>query len=193
VLFFSKPRLAILLGLAGALFLLLFSSTVQGLMTGGDNSYSYLTRVEAWRILIDMVKISPVFGLGMANYYWYTPLYPILGWRVSFNSHNNYIDLTLQSGIVGLICFLWLFWELGVAAWKLHQRLPEGFDRAYTIGALGGWVATLVAAAFGDWVIPFVYNIGLGGFRASLFAFLFLGGVLAIQRWTDAAERAEAA
>jgi hypothetical protein len=60
------------------------------------------------------------------------------------------------------------------------------------VGALGGIVGTLVCGALGDWVIPFVYNIGMNGFRASVFAFLFMGGVLAINRWADEAEGSQA-
>lgn len=38
----------------------------------------------------------------------------------------------------------------------------------------------IVAGMLGDWVIPFVYNIGLGGFRASVLGWLFLGGLVAL-------------
>jgi O-antigen ligase len=59
----------------------------------GYNDYSYMTRVAAAQIMFKIIKISPIIGLGPANYYWYTPLFPILGYAVQFNSHNNYLDL----------------------------------------------------------------------------------------------------
>jgi O-antigen ligase len=130
--------------------------------------------------MAEIIKVNPIFGLGMANYYWYTPLFPILGYRVSFNSHNNYIDIIAQTGLVGLICFLWFFGELWLFGWHIRNRVPEGFPRAYVMGSLAGIVGTLSLAALGDWVIPFVYNVGLEGFRASMFGFLFLGGLVAI-------------
>jgi hypothetical protein len=43
----------------------------------------------------------------------------------------------------------------------------------------------LVSGMFGDWLIPFVYNIGLNGFRASVFGWLFLGGLVVIERLAD--------
>lgn len=34
----------------------------------------------------------------------------------------------------------------------------------------------------GDCVLPFVYNIGLIGLRASMLGWLFLGGLVAVER-----------
>jgi hypothetical protein len=34
-----------------------------------------------------------------------------------------------------------------------------------------------------DWFLPFVYNIGFSGFRAAMYAWLFLGGLVSIERW----------
>src|SRR5664279_3510943 len=39
-----------------------------------DNVYSQMTRVEAWKILLQIFMKNPMFGLGPANYYNYTPL-----------------------------------------------------------------------------------------------------------------------
>jgi hypothetical protein len=40
----------------------------------------------------------------------------------------------------------------------------------------------LVAAYMGDWVLPFVYNVGLNGFRASVLAWMFLGGLVVLEK-----------
>ncbi|HSM56423.1 MAG TPA: hypothetical protein VK879_09745, partial [Candidatus Sulfomarinibacteraceae bacterium] len=77
--------------------------------------------------------------------------------------------------------FLWLFAEIGFLGWRLRQRVPEGFARAYVYGVLGGTVGTLAAGMLGDWVIPFVYNVTLNGFRTSVIAWVFLGGLVALE------------
>jgi hypothetical protein len=148
----------------------------------GSEQYSWGTRLDAWSIVTEIVKVNPVLGLGFANYYWYTPLFPIRGYYVQFNSHSQYLDLLAQTGIIGLVCFVWFFWEVGRLGWRLRDRVPAGFARAYVYGALGGLVGTLFAAALVDWVLPFVYNIGMTGFRASVLPWLFMGGLVSLER-----------
>jgi O-antigen ligase len=146
------------------------------------DQYSYSTRLDAWLILLEMVKVSPVLGLGPANYYWYTPLYRLRGWAVEFNSHSQIVDLIAQTGFLGLACFLWFFGEMGWLGWRLRNRAPAGFAQAYVYGVLGGLAGTLVAAMLADWILPFVYNIGLSGFRGSILAWLFMGGLVSIEQ-----------
>jgi O-antigen ligase len=132
--------------------------------------------------MAEIIKTNPIWGLGFANYYWYTPLFPIRGYAVSFNSHNNYVDIVAQTGLMGLACFLWFLWEVGRLGWRLRDQVPSGFARAYVYGALGGLAGTAVAGMFGDWVLPFFYNIGMQGFRTSMLAWLFLGGLLSLEQ-----------
>jgi hypothetical protein len=180
IIWLGAPKLRPLILPAAALVILLNFVNIPGLVTGDEN-YSVLTRVEAWRILLEIIKVNPFLGLGPSNYYWYTPLFPILGYSVSFNSHNNFIDIVAQIGIFGLFFFLWFFWELTKTGFRLLKTAPEGFEHAYVIGAIAGIAGTLVSAFLGDWVIPFVYNVGFVGFRSSVFGWIFLGGLVALE------------
>jgi hypothetical protein len=144
--------------------------------------YSYGTRIDAWRIMLNMIKVNPILGFGPANYYWYTRLFPIRGYYVVFNSHNQYLDIIAQTGLLGLACVLWFAWEVGRLGWRLRTQVPEGFARAYVYGALGGLAGTLAAGMLVDWFLPFVYNIGLNGFRGGMLPWLFLGGLVSIEQ-----------
>lgn len=146
------------------------------------DEYSISTRFDAWLIMAQIIKVSPLLGLGFANYYWYTPLFPIRGYAVSFNSHNNYVDIVAQMGLIGLVCFLWLMWEIGRLGWGLRKQAPSGFAQAYVYGALGGLAGMIVAGMLGDWVLPFFYNLGLNGFRSSMLGWLFLGGLVSVEQ-----------
>jgi O-antigen ligase len=188
ILFAAKPRIGIFALLIAGIFLFINSQTSENLVLQG-NQYSLTTRVEAWAILGNIIKVNPIFGTGFANYYFYTALFPINGYYVPFNSHNNYVDLVAQTGLLGTACFFWFFWTVGRLGWRLRNRVHVGFEQAYVYGALGGLVGTLVAAFLGDWVLPFVYNIGLNGFRSSILAWLFLGGLIAIENLNKAGSR----
>lgn len=183
------------LATAGVLLLLRFPPLIAVGVAGGivaapsalsyliaSDEYSYSTRLEAWELILEIVKVNPLLGLGPANYHWYTPLFPIRGYAVRFNSHNQYVDLIAQTGLIGLSCFLWFAWEIGRLGWRLRQTAAEGFARAYANGAFAGLVGTLVAGVLGDWILPFVYNIGFVGFRGSVLAWLFLGGLIALEQ-----------
>jgi O-antigen ligase len=154
-----------------------------------SDTYSISTRADAWMIMVQIIKASPLWGLGFANYYWYTPLFPIRGYAVSFNSHNNYLDIVAQTGLVGLFCFLLFFGYMGWLAWRLRYQVSSGFARAYVYGTLGGLAAMSVTAMLGDWVLPFFYNVGLSGFRSSVLGWLFLGGLVSLQSMAAAATR----
>lgn len=175
------PRLApVVLGLAAAGLVAKWES-ISGLVMGNEQ-YSLMTRVEAWRILGEIISINPILGTGFSNYYHYTPLFPILGYAVRFNSHNNYIDLIAQTGLLGLAAYLWFVLAVGWLAWRLRHRVAPGFSRAYVYSCIGGLAGMLVAGMLGDWVLPFIYNIGIDGFRASVLGWLFLGGLVALEQ-----------
>ncbi|UCG25834.1 MAG: O-antigen ligase family protein [Chloroflexota bacterium] len=144
------------------------------------DEYSYSTRTEAWLLMYEIIRVNPLLGFGPANYYWYTPLFRIRGFYVPFNAHSQYVDMVAQIGLLGLASFLWFVFEVGRLGWRLRRKVPEGFAKAYVFGAMGGLAGTLFAGILGDWIIPFVYNVGLSGMRASIMAWIFLGGLVAL-------------
>jgi O-antigen ligase len=176
-----RPKPVLAVGILVGLIVLLRPSLLGSVFLSGDNEYSMSTRLEAWQILWQIIRLSPILGVGPANYYSYTTLFAIRGYAVSFNSHNNYVDIVAQTGLLGLACFVWFAVEAGRLLWRLRNRFPDGFPRAYIYGAIGGLAATLVSGMFGDWFLPFVYNVGMEGFRASGLAWMFLGAAVALE------------
>lgn len=186
------PPLIALAALIGIRYpkLIVFASPIVAILVGYyvinvlvlSEEYSWGTRLDAWRIVLEISRVSPIFGMGFANYYWYTLLFSISGWYVNFNSHSQFVDLIAQTGYLGLISFTWLFFTVGRLAWKLAKQLPDGFSRAYSYGVFAGIIGTMVAAFLGDWILPFVYNVGLKGFQSSVLVWIFLGGVISIEQ-----------
>lgn len=186
ILLVARPKLALPMVAVGILGGVIFSQQILDMVMIGDNEYSTLTRLEAWRIMAQIVSVNPLLGLGPANYYFYTPQFSILGWYVQFNSHNNYVDIIAQSGLLGMFCFVWFVLAYLRESFRLLPKVPKGgFMQAYTYGAIGGLAGMVVAGMLGDWVLPFVYNIGIEGMRAAAPGWLFLGGLVAIMRIVD--------
>lgn len=191
ILLIRIPRLTI----GGALLLVVPALLLADRATAavmGSESYSWMTRLEAAGVMLRLIEGSPLLGYGPANYYHYTVLFPILGWWVKFNSHNNYLDLLAQTGVVGLLAFAWFSFEALRLGVRLARRSGAGFVRAFAISAVAGLIGSLVAGVLADWLIPFVYNIGLTGFRSSLLLWVFLGALFGLERVTSAEARRSA-
>ncbi|MBK7896860.1 MAG: O-antigen ligase family protein [Anaerolineaceae bacterium] len=179
----ARPRFAVPMSMVGGATLIVMFQQIFNAVVIGDNEYSTITRLEAWKIVAEIASVNPILGLGPGNYRNYTVLYPILGWYVRFNSHNNYVDIFAQTGILGLVCYFWFFFMVARLGLRLRTQVPHGgFTQAFIFGALGGLAGSLFAGVLGDWVLPFVYNVGVYGMRGSIFAWLFLGGLVAIEQ-----------
>jgi len=186
ILFLASKKFRIPLLLGGLLVAVINFDQIRSVVMVGDNEYSLMTRLDAWLIMFKIIAVSPILGVGPANYYFLTPLFPIRGYAVQFNSHNNYIDLLAQTGVIGFGIFIWLLAEVILLGMRMRDQVAEGFDRALVYGVIGGTVGTLAAGMLGDWVIPFVYNVGFAGFRASLLGWFFMGALLGLYRLTKA-------
>ena len=101
---------------------------------------------------------------------------------VSLSSHNNYIDIYAQFGLLGVALFVWFLVELGRVGWRLTGCFGGDFEDGYVHGALGGLAGSLVAMMLVDWFLPYVYNVGFRGFRTSALAWMFLGGLVALEQ-----------
>lgn len=149
------------------------------------NSGSWWARQQAWRIVLDTASVNPVLGLGPSNYYFYVQNATILGWggawNVKFSSHNNWVDLVAQTGILGTTIFVLFALSMFRVGMRRYGGQAEGFSRAYAAACVAGLIATLASGMLGDWFLPFVYNIGLSGMRASILFWIFMGGLLALE------------
>ncbi len=161
---------------------------------GGDREWilSGGSRLALIERVISVTMRNPLTGLGPASYRPYAGLEPLryrgaLWLAPSVNSHNNYVDLFAHGGLLGLGLFLWFALALALHGWRLSQRPGQTpFVHGYVAGLLATWAGALVIMLLADWMLPFVYNIGFPGFQASVLVWLFLGGLVAIERMPEA-------
>ncbi|MEX0787508.1 MAG: O-antigen ligase family protein [Anaerolineales bacterium] len=183
LLWAARPRFAAVATVFMLILGAIFASEIVDLLLINEE-YSAVTRVEAGKIVVGMVmERSPLLGFGPANYRFYTIENPILGWNVLFNSHNQYIDLLAQTGLLGAAAFLWYSVSTGALLWRLrgYQRV-SGFLRALSYSLFGGLIGMVAAGMLADWLLPFVYNITLAGMRDAVPGWMFLGAALSLHR-----------
>lgn len=176
--------LLVLLLLSGLLFSFLYE------FAGGDAKWaeSGASRLILIRRVVEVTLRNPVTGLGPASYRPYANAEPLqynraVWFSPKISSHNNYIDMFAQTGLLGLGLFAWFLTELGLLGWRLHNKYREGFLGGYVNGTIAIWISALAIMLLLDWILPFVYNVGFPGFQASVLIWLFWGGLVAIEQW----------
>ncbi len=185
---FPRIRRPILIAL---LVLTLSGTLLQKIyeFAGGDAKWteSGASRGALIARVIELSMRNPITGIGPAAYrpYGFTrPLFYGGAYWVEprINSHNNYVDLFSQVGVLGLGLFLWFMAEVAWLGWRLRKTFTEGFAAGYVNGMLGAWVGIMLLMALADWFLPFVYNIGFLGFQASVLAWMFFGGLISLDQ-----------
>lgn len=138
-------------------------------------------RFEIWQVIIfdlTLTKTNFLFGAGPVGYLpFYETYYPGNAWV----SHNNYVDIFAEVGLVGFSVFLWLLYGVFRGGWDQRKQMRTPFMTAFNYSVLGGFFGTLFAMGLGDWHIPFVYNIGIPGFDVAVYGWLLWGAMLALR------------
>lgn len=176
-----------------AIIVLVVALTLSGILffaawefAGGDSEWEASggsRLVLAGRVIEETMR-NPITGLGPAAYRAYTRTRPLPYQKAYWteplvSAHNNYVDLFSHVGLIGLGLFLWFMVEVARLGFRLRKQ-TTGFALGYTHAMLALWVATMVMMAFGDWFLPFVYNLGFPAFQGSALVWLFMGGLAAL-------------
>jgi O-antigen ligase len=179
--------------LAVGMILFLSLNAIYGFAGGDDEAaLSGGSRLVLWQAVLESVWQRPILGLGMVAYRYYHYMNPLVYGQIywiapQISSHNDFVDVFAQTGVLGLSLLLVALLSLGRAAWRLRETAviqAEGFAFAYTNGVLAGLLGTAVVGMLGNWVLPFIYNGGFSGFRASLIGWVLMGGLVALERMT---------
>jgi O-antigen ligase len=124
-------------------------------------------RLSMWRSARDIIREHPMFGVGCQDLLSLYRRYRYPDWTFeSGHFHNNFIQITVMTGMVGLVAFL--FW-LAAATRELARgmrsaKTPE--DRGIAAGAAAIFAALLVSGmfdyTFGDAEVVYHTFLGLG-------------------------------
>ena len=118
-------------------------------MTTGDAAEgqtfdpSTQARVELWEDAMTLFKQNPVTGTGFQTY----RALSRLGYG---DTHNYYVKVLAETGIVGFVLFLVLLWKLFRSGLRLFFITDDPFWRGLSLGFIALLTSTVVLNLFGD-------------------------------------------
>ncbi|MEO8041991.1 MAG: O-antigen ligase family protein [Acidobacteriota bacterium] len=156
----SRSNLALKLGLA----VLLFVAVVGGaIFVGGDTSLTRVAETAAtsdvttgrsniWNVTLQVIKANLPFGAGFGAFgVAYTPYDSMSGLERVEQSHNDYLQVLADAGLVGLLIGGFLLYRLFVSG-RAATSIRNAYRRGIAYGALAGIFAILVHSIF-DFVL----------------------------------------
>lgn len=108
----------------------------------GDSSNNF--RINVWMSVIEMIKARPILGIGPGNTA-FNKIYPLYQ-RPRFSALSAYsipLEIAVETGMIGLLCFIWLLLSTLTTGWNTLQRLRDMNSQD------GYWLIGAIATLFG--------------------------------------------
>ena len=125
----------------------------------------------------------PIFGVGPGNSWPYMHRYSVID-----TPHSQYLNLLLEVGIVGLVCFLWFIVATLKTGIQALRSVRDDFHQTLAIGWFGFFCGMVVGGLTGDFIFHSIRNGGLEMFTGYYLQWIFLGMVVSA---ADIERRAE--
>jgi O-antigen ligase len=101
-------------------------------------------RIKLWQAAQESILSDPIFGSGFATYQ-YTNHVDNLK-----DTHNWYVKVMVETGIVGLIIVMFMFQQMLALAYRLFKRAEDPLYRGLGLGLFLALWACIIANCFGD-------------------------------------------
>jgi putative inorganic carbon (HCO3(-)) transporter len=131
----------------------------------------YNNRLGYWSRSIHVIRDYPVLGTGVNTY-------STVQWRYENEwgwggyPHNSYLQMTAETGVVGLLSFLWLLFSLYKNSFRNLKKMQRPELRFLLISFLTGLSGLLIHSFFDTTL----YSVQL-----SSFMWLLMGLIVALQ------------
>jgi putative inorganic carbon (HCO3(-)) transporter len=117
-----------------------------------DSSNNF--RINVWEAVVEMIQDRPILGIGPGNNA-FNSVYPLY-MRPRFSALSAYsiwLEVAVETGLIGLSCFIWLLIVTFNQAWLQLRRLQTlGNEQAF-------WLMATVATMFGMLAHGFVDTV----------------------------------
>jgi tetratricopeptide (TPR) repeat protein len=177
-IFNPKIRIPILAGLFALLLLgsVLFFQKLPQIKTYVDNEIERGTvgiRLKIWQGSLRMIKARPLMGWGTGTFYLVYPNFRVPEYFLNPHSvnatrhaHNELLEITAETGIIGVGLFLWLLATVFSKGIKTFYKKPLNLTNFLNAGLLAGVVALVTQNLTG---VNFRFS------ASALYFYLFIG------------------
>jgi len=107
-------------------------------------------RALMWSGTVKMIRDAPLFGTGIGSWQWVYQRYKTPGVTESEPdyTHNDFLNLAADYGLVGFIVMLAIFACFFTNAWRVSRTAESSEQRAFAVGAMLSVVSILVHSWF---------------------------------------------
>lgn len=132
-------------------------------MFSGREDSSNNFRINVWMAVIEMIKDRPIFGIGPGNdaFNRIYPQYQATGFT-ALSAYSIFLEVAVESGLIGLSCFLWILLVAFNQCWVQLQRLRQiGSSEGFWLMATGASMVGMLAHGLVDtvWYRPQVSTL----------------------------------
>ena len=166
----TKRLLATFLALLLVIFLILPYSVQERIFSLTDvKSGTTWERVMLWKGTINMIKVHPILGFGVNTYSRNFPKYKPGEYPDVRYSHNCYLHMASEIGIVGALIFLIFLVTVFVYVLRGIFLIKSGLRKDVSIGLFAG----LIGFTINSMVDTHLYSVNLAVFFHLLLGFCF--------------------
>ncbi len=149
------PRLSVLLGLCVVVLFLAIQPLRERLLTLGNPVANLSGREVLWQPTVKLMQQEPLFGYGLNSFHAIFPpdLRPQMSDPGAGDWHNVYLQVALESGLIGLAAFLWLLATGLYLAVRGVRRARSPAEQAAAWGLFAGLAFFCIAGGLGVFLV----------------------------------------
>lgn len=122
-----------------------------------ESDLSLLARAELSNYVVQKVRFSPLFGVGLADFLRYQ-YFPTLGRFNVYWLDNTYMQLIWKTGIVGTVLFLGFLYYFISRAWYILKNSTETFDKILGSSIFFSFIALAISGLQCGILIGYRFN-----------------------------------
>lgn len=121
-------------------------------MTRTEDGFDNTTqqRFAMWTLATDIISGNPILGAGFN----FTQAYNIQiedQGHIWHSFHNSFVQQAVETGLIGLGLYLWIFVLAMRQGWRLYQRSDDDFEKGLGLGLVGCVLACMAGNIGGSY------------------------------------------